>query len=609
MKAHLEAKIRLLPTNPGCYVMLGADGEIIYVGKAKNLKNRVTQYFHDGVKTDKVMAMVQNIADFYYIITNSESDALSLENNLIKKHKPKYNILLKDDKTYPYVKIDLKKDFPYFEIARQIKKDGARYFGPFMGGISVKEIIEIINGAFLLRSCTMSISENSAKRECLQYHIKKCLGPCNGKCTKQEYRKRVESALDFLSGNDDEIERLLVEKMQYFSQNEEFELALAYRDKINSLSKIKEKKITSLNRFISCDILSLVTDKIHTAISVLITRNGRMQGAKTFAFEDASISDVECMESFLMRFYDKNNALPDEIIVNLPLANTALLEEYFKERFGKKVNVINAKQGVRKQLLDMAEINARDYLEKSVDKIKHREDMTFKACMRLKDLLSLKRYPKRMECYDISNISGVDKVGSMVVFIDGEKCPDEYRRFRIKTVDGADDFASLKEVLSRRIAKMSEEPERFAKPELIIIDGGKGQLSAVKQVFDDCNLDVDLISLAKKQEEIFTVNDSEPILLQKNDYCLRLLQRIRDEAHRFAITYHRTLHRKNSFVSELSKIKGLGKKRINLLLEKFGSVYEIAGKTEQELAEIPGIGSVYAKNIYSYFNLKEDKNE
>jgi len=609
MKAHLEAKIRLLPTNPGCYVMLGADGEIIYVGKAKNLKNRVTQYFHDGVKTDKVMAMVQNIADFYYIITNSESDALSLENNLIKKHKPKYNILLKDDKTYPYVKIDLKKDFPYFEIARQIKKDGARYFGPFMGGISVKEIIEIINGAFLLRSCTMSISENCSKRECLQYHIKKCLGPCNGNCTKQEYRKRVESALDFLSGNDDEIERLLVEKMQYFSQNEEFELALAYRDKINSLSKIKEKKITSLNRFISCDILSLVTDKIHTAISVLITRNGRMQGAKTFAFEDASISDVECMESFLMRFYDKNNALPDEIIVNLPLANTALLEEYFKEHFGKKVNVINAKQGVRKQLLDMAEINARDYLEKSVDKIKHREDMTFKACMRLKDLLSLKRYPKRMECYDISNISGVDKVGSMVVFIDGEKCPDEYRRFRIKTVDGADDFASLKEVLSRRIAKMSEEPERFAKPELIIIDGGKGQLSAVKQVFDDCNLDVDLISLAKKQEEIFTVNDSEPILLQKNDYCLRLLQRIRDEAHRFAITYHRTLHRKNSFVSELSKIKGLGKKRINLLLERFGSVYEIAGKTEQELAEIPGIGSVYAKNIYSYFNLKEDKNE
>ncbi len=610
MKAHLEAKIRLLPTNPGCYVMLGESGEIIYVGKAKNLKNRVTQYFYDGVKTDKVMAMVQNVADFYYIITHSEADAFSLENNLIKKHKPKYNILLKDDKTYPYIRVDIKKDFPYFEIVRKIKKDGAKYFGPFMGGVSAKETIEIINDAFLLRSCTIPITETTRKRECLNFHIKKCLGPCNGNCIKSDYHERVKQAIDFLSGNDDEAEKVLREKMLFFSENEEFELALSYRDKINSLNKIREKKITSLNRFISCDIISLATDNIHSAISVLITRSGRMHGAKHFAFEDGALSDVERLQNFLMRFYDKNNALPDEIIVNLELPDVNLLEDYFKQNFSKKVNIINAKQGVRKQLSEMAEVNARDYLEKSVDKIKHKEDMTVKACMRLKQILSLKRYPKRMECYDISNISGVDKVGSMIVFIDGEKAPDEYRRFRIKTVEGADDFASLKEVLIRRLAKMHEEPERFAKPDLIIIDGGKGQLSAVKEVLFNELENIDLISLAKKQEEIFTLNDNNPVLLQRNDYCLRLLQRIRDEAHRFAITYHRTLHRKNSFVSTLSEIEGLGKKRINALLEKFGSTYEIAVKTVEELSEVEGIGTMRAQKIYDYFhNIKESKDD
>ncbi|MBQ7408833.1 MAG: excinuclease ABC subunit UvrC, partial [Clostridia bacterium] len=540
MRVDLEQKIRLLPKNPGVYVMLGQSGEIIYVGKAKNLKNRVTQYFYDNVKTDKVMAMVSCITDFYYIITNSEADALSLENNLIKKNKPKYNILLKDDKTYPYIKIDLKKPFPRFEIVRRIAKDGARYFGPFMGGINAKEIIEIINSAFLLRSCTQNLSETGKKRECLQYHIKRCLGPCNNHCTREQYLEKVNGALDFLSGNDDEAEKILSEKMFLYSENEEFELALSYRDKLNSLKKIREKKITSLNRFISCDVIAIASDNIHSAINVLITRGGRMQGGKHFAFEDGSVSPEECLENFITRFYDKNNQLPDEIIVNLSLEGEKLIEEYFKNTFGKKVTISTAKQGVRKQLCDMAELNARDYLEKSVDKIRHKEDMTVLACERLKKILGLAAYPKRMECYDISNISGVDKVGSMVVFIDGEKAADEYRRFKIKTVEGADDFASLKEVLTRRIARMNEEPERFAKPELIIIDGGKGQLSAVKEVFDELGVsDIELISLAKKQEEIFTLTASEPIILQRNDYCLRMLQRIRDEALRFAITYHR----------------------------------------------------------------------
>jgi excinuclease ABC subunit C len=330
-----------------------------------------------------------------------------------------------------------------------------------------------------------------------------------------------------------------------------------------------------------------------------------MQGGKYFAFEDGSVSQEECLEDFILRFYDKNNEIPDEIIVNMEINDSALLEEYFKNNFGKKVSILCVKQGVRKQLCDMAELNARDYLEKSIEKIKHKEDMTVTACKRLQDILGLKKYPKRMECYDISNISGVDKVGSMVVFTDGVKDSEQYRRFKIKTVEGADDFASLKEVLTRRILRMQEQEERFSAPDLIIIDGGKGQLSAVHEVFKELGVsDIELISLAKKQEEIFTLNADEPVVLAKNDYCLRLLQRIRDEAHRFAITYHRSLRQKRSFFSQLNEIEGLGKKKINALLVKFGSVAEIGAADIEELKAVEGIGEKHAQRIYSYFHDK-----
>lgn len=609
MRADLENKIRLLPTNPGVYVMLDRDGTIIYVGKAKNLKNRVTQYFYDNAKTDKVMAMVSNIADFYYIITNSEADALSLENNLIKKNKPKYNILLKDDKTYPYIKVNLKDDYPRFEVTRKLKKDGARYFGPYMVGVAASDVIDIINLAFRLRTCKAPITEGGKKKkECLEYHIGRCLAPCNGLCTKSEYAEAVSAATDFLGGNDDAVENILREKMLKFSQNEEFELALAYRDKIKILNKISEKKITSLNRFISCDAISVATDKIHSAINVLIMRSGRMSGGKHFAFEDGSQSEEECLENFLVRFYDKNNALPDEILVNRELKNTELIENYLKEQDGKKTRILFPKQGVRKQLVDMAELNARDYLEKSIDKIKHKDDMTLSACERLKTVLSLKKYPRRIECYDISHVSGVDKVGSMVVFIDGVKSPDDYRRFRIKTVDGNDDFASLQEVLSRRIERMKSDPERFPKPDLILIDGGKGQLSSVKETFEKEGVtDIDLISIAKQQEEIFTLNVDEPVVLERRDYCLRLLQRLRDEAHRFAITYHRSTHNKRSFQSVLSEIDGLGKKRINALLIAFGSVAEIKNASLKELEAVDGIGEKRAKTIKEFFEKQDEK--
>lgn len=599
----LEDKIRLLPTNPGVYIMYDADGTVIYVGKAKNLKNRVRQYFFNTVKTDKVMAMVSNIADFKYIITNTEIDALSLENNLIKKHKPKYNILLKDDKTYPYLKINLKEDFPTFSVTRVLRKDGAKYFGPFMGGISVKDVLEIVQAAFSLRPCDVKINPDKPLKPCLNYHIKRCYAPCAGLIDKKTYAENVARAVDFLNGNDRETEKLLKSKMEEAANNEEFELALSYRDKLNGLNKIWQKRITSLNSFMNADVLAYETDNIHSAVNMLIIRGGRMLGAKSFAMKEASLNASDALAEFVARYYKNGTEVPTEIIV-AEETDCELLEEYLKSEYGVSVGVMCPKQGVRRQLADMAQVNAADYLNKNVEKIRHKEDMTLTACARLKEILSLSNYPKRMECYDISHISGVDKVGSMVVFTDGEADKKEYRRFKIKTVEGNDDFACLQEVLRRRLSKLgTDEEARFPRPDLIIIDGGKGQLSSVKEIFDEMKIvGIDLISLAKRDEEIFSPGVKEAVRLPKSDYCLRMLQRIRDEAHRFAITFNRSLRGKRTLSSILNEIPGIGKVKRQLLMEKFKDINGIMEADEAALRTVEGIGEKQAKEILEYFH-------
>ncbi|MBR2614590.1 MAG: excinuclease ABC subunit UvrC [Clostridia bacterium] len=592
----LEEKIKLLPTNPGVYIMLDGDGNIIYVGKAKNLKNRVRQYFFNGVKTNKVLAMTKNIADFYYIITKTEVDALSLENNLIKKHQPKYNILLKDDKTYPYLKINLKEDFPTLILTRKIKKDGAKYFGPFMNGVSPKEIIEIINLAFSLRPCTTNLK--SVKRECLNYHLKKCDAPCMGKISSKEYKEKVNKAVDFLNGNDKEIERILTDKMMAFAEKEEFNIALKYKEKLQSLQKIKEKKIAELGKLIDLDIVCFYTNNIYSSANILVVRKGRILGSNNFSFN--SVVDEDGIRQFLTSYYTKKEETPSEIVVSENLLERESLEEYFYKIFDKKVKITYAQKGLKKSLVDMGITNATDYLESINTKIKHKEDMTVIACQKLKELLKLSKYPKRMECYDISNISGVDKVGSMTVFIDGEKNTSLYRRFKIKTVEGANDFESLKEVLRRRLSRLGEDG--FSTPDLIIIDGGKGQLSSVKEVFDELKITgIDLISLAEREEEIFTLFEKESIKLPKSDYCLRLLQRIRDEAHRFALTYHQTLRNKRMLSSKLDDIKGVGKKIKALLLERFKDVEGIKKATKEELMEVSGVGEKLAETLKEIF--------
>lgn len=597
----IKEKLKLLPDSPGVYIMLDKYGNVIYVGKARVLKNRVRQYFHNTPKPQKVMQMVANIADFNYIITNSEIDALALENNLIKKYKPKYNILLKDDKTYPYIKADMRDRFPSFYITRKIKKDGGRYFGPFMGGINCKDILEVVQLLFGVRLCHTSVTAKP-KRECLNYHIGRCTAPCAHKINEEEYGLRVKKALNFLDGDYKNAQAVLEQKMIAAAEGEAFELALDYRNKISMLSKLEAKRITSINKAIDADIIAYATNNLYSAVNVLVTRKGIMQGASSFALDEAHISDAEALTSFITQYYATHEP-PAEIVVP-EYCEKLLVSQFFKEKLGKSVDITAAKQGVKAELLKMAERNAHDYLEKSVDKIRHRDDMTVNACKRLQQMLGLVRYPRRMECYDISNVSGVDKVASMVVFIDGEADRTQYRRFKIKTVEGANDFASLQEVLLRRLSKLgTDEEERFPKPDLIVIDGGKGQLSAVAEIFGQLGVtDIELISIAKQQEEIFTLASDDAVKIPARDYALRMVQRIRDEAHRFAITYFRNLHSKNMLKSELEKIEGVGKQRRIALMERYSTIDKIMSAEAEDIAKTPGISLKVAKAIKDYFS-------
>ncbi len=605
--SNLNEKIKLLPKSSGVYVMLDKDNTVIYVGKAKNLKNRVTQYFRNGFKTEKVSKMVINIVDFYYIITHTEADALTLENNLIKKYKPKYNILLKDDKSYPYIKINLKEKYPTFKVTRTFKKDGAKYFGPFMLGVKVDEVLSIIKEVYKVRPCQKTNIGYKVQKECLNYHLGLCLSPCSQKCTEKEYKQEVIKAVEFLKGDDKTPEKILTYKMQKAVENQEFESAIILRERLKMLEKLKQKKITALNNDLTCDVIAIQSDGIFSAINVLFIRSGRMLGAKSFAVETLADNDSERISAFLMQYYNSKKELPDQILLSQNIENKEQIEKELFKIHERKVEILVPIKSLKKSLVEMAEKNAVDYLEKQINVIKHKNDMTYIACSHLKEILSLKNFPKRIECYDISHISGELKVGSMVVFINGESAKTEYRRFKIKTVEGNNDFASLKEVLSRRLDYLgTAEEEKFLKPDLIVIDGGKGQLSSVLEVFNEKGVDVDVISLAEREEEIFLPNKKEPIILSKKDYSLRLLQRIRDEAHRFAITYNKNLRVKKNLASLLENIKGIGKSKRNALMDKFKDINGIISATKEELMQVDGIGEKQALLIKEFF--KNERN-
>ena len=593
-------KVKRLPNNAGVYIMKNKDGNVIYVGKAKNLKKRVSQYFLRKQEHIKVQNMVKAVADFDYLVVNDEMEALALENNLIKKHKPFYNILLKDSKTYAYIKVNLKQDFPRFEISRRLTKED-RYFGPYMAGVSAKDILSILNYAFPLRKCKLNITENSKPiKPCLFKDMKLCSAPCAHLISKEEYHKIVEQAINFLKGDTKEVEELLTAKMEQASASMNYETALILRDRLKMLGKLKSTVITSLNSLKNYDVFSLTTSGEFSAMCVLTIRGGKLQGVQTFDILNF-LTEQETYSQFMIQYYSTHPILAEEII--LPDIDTHDIELFLTNKSTQKATITKPKQGVKQKLLEMATNNARNHIEKNLERTTKQMNASIGAVKQLKADLNLAREPKRIECYDISHTHGTFTVASMVVLINGEKAPQMYRKFKIKTVDFIDDFASMKETLTRRFNELKGDDISFSSmPDLIVIDGGKGQLSSVKEVADEFGYPNDLISLAKREEEVFKPNESRPYILKKGSYSLRLIQLARDEAHRFAITFNRQLRAKGMFKGGLESIPGVGKATRRALLGKFRTLENIKNATLAELKEVKGISKATAQNIYNKFH-------
>lgn len=594
MNEKIKDKLKTLPTNPGVYIMRDKTGEVIYVGKAKNLKNRVSQYFRHTEKPAKVQAMVDNVDNFDYFITVSELDALALENNLIKRYQPFYNILLKDGKTFPYIKIDMKEEFPRLEIVRKIKNDGAKYFGPYFAGIDPKAIIKTISSAFKIRTCSKKFSsEKHLKRECLNYSLGLCLAPCTGRVTKEEYAEELKKVVNFLNGNDDEIEKVLLEKMISASNQENFERAIELREALKMVAKLKQRVVANLPKNVDKDVIAYVTDGLSGVVTIMVIRGGKILGIQNYVQSD--IDEYETVSNFITQYY-QNMLPPSEIIVSHEV-DDALIGDYL----GKKIHTTAKPHGINLTLLKMAKENARDYLEKHIEKEKLMYNNTLGAVQALQEKLHLKSLPRRMECYDISHISGTNNVASMVVFKDGKPSKKDYRKFKIKTVKGSNDFASLQETLERRLVRLQNgDGESFnEKPDLLVIDGGKGQLSSTFEILKKLGFEdkIEIISLAKKLEEVFVVGQSAPVILKYGSAELKLLQRIRDEAHRFAITFHRQTRTKEQTKTELDDIPGLGPKKIDNLLKAFGTVENVKKASVEELSLVKGIHLSLAEDI------------
>ncbi len=591
MNDKIAQKLKTLTTEPGVYVMHSKSGAVIYVGKAKNLKNRVSQYFNNSIKPAKVMAMVHNVDYFEYFITLSERDAFALENNLIKKYKPFYNILLKDDKAYPYIRVTVKDDYPRMEVVRKVKKDGSKYFGPYISAISPYKLIKIVNMAYPLRTCKLNMTK-TAKRPCLNYSLGLCSAPCAHLISSKDYKKIVQKAMDFLRGGDSDIEQILQHKMEVASENENFERALEVRDMLKMVKALKQKVVADVPLDFVVDVISYVNNGAVGAICVMTIRHGKVLGVSTQSVVDASLDESDTIESFLMQYYSRHEQ-PKEVLLNMKVDSNLDISS--------KITV--PQKALKKKLVDMATINAKEYLEKVQYSQDIEYDKTIGALEKLKQKLGLKNVPNRIECYDISHISGTNQVASMVVFIAGRPAKKMYRKFKIKDMNIPNDFESLKQTLSRRLDELNKDDESFSqKPDLIVIDGGKGQLSSTYEILQKFGLekDIDIVSLAKQFEEVFVVGQSEPIMLERGSSELRVLQSLRDEAHRFAIMFHRSLRTKNELKSPLDDIKGLGKIKKKALFSVFSSVDEIKKASVEELALVKGIDMALAIKIKNF---------
>lgn len=614
-----EYQLKILPDNPGVYLMKNNLGEIIYVGKAKNLKNRVRQYFRNSKNhSEKVRAMVKNIAEFEYIITDSEVEALILECNLIKKHSPKYNISLKDDKFYPFIKITTNEDFPRVFVTRNFAKDGNKYFGPYTNGAAVYETINLIRKVFPIRTCKRSITEGGEKtRPCLNFHINKCNAPCGGYVSKADYGKMINSVIDILNGKDKDVTKELKENMEESASNLEFEKAASYRDKILAIETLVQKqkmfKVTDEDE----DFINIYSDGKDSCIQVFFLREGKVTGREHFMIENTSgEEESEVISKFIVNFYSGASKIPKNIY--LPYVDDhEILEELLTIKRGSKVWIKIPKKGEKKSMLDMVKENAKITLEQFKDKFLKEKEINKISLEELADLLNLSDIPNRIEAYDISNIQGVDSVGSMIVFENGKAKNSDYRRFRIKTVKGANDYDSMREILVRRfehgLKEIQEIQERnlvFSKgkfsnfPDLIMMDGGKGQINIALEVLNRLGIEIPVCGLVKddKHQTRDIIYNNEELIINRSSNLMQLIRRIQDEVHRFAITYHRSLRDKRTLHSILDDIPNIGSKRRKELLMKFGSVENVKKATLQELLDTPSIDKKAAKSIIEYFN-------
>ena len=602
---NLELKISKLPESPGCYLMKDAEGTIIYVGKAVNLKNRVRSYFRDTYHTPKVAAMISHIADFDILLCDTNLEALCLECNLIKLHKPYYNILLKDDKHYPYLRVDIKEPYPRLTLARRMDRDGAKYFGPYIGATAVKQVIDAVRGVFPLRTCKLALPLKTPRRPCINYDIGKCMAPCAGKCTERAYADMMDGVLAFLEGDYRQVVDKLKHDMNAAAEKMQYERAAVLRDKIRRVQGLMERQIAIQTAASEQDILAIAQDGLDAMVQILYVRGGRMVGGDHFALpREGGEEPGEVLAAFMTQYYEDGNLIPRNVLCEaLPEDSLEQLEGWLRQQKGAAVTLATPKRGEKHELVRLAAKNAADALEKRNARTAIQEERTVGACAALAKALGLEKPPRRIEGYDISNTQGVLSVASMVVFIDGAPAKKEYRRFRIKTVEGANDFASMNEVLGRRFARGLEEKQQREEaglppiggkfsdlPDLVLIDGGPQQLRFARQALLDMGAGhVAMFGLAKREEEIYLPDREEPICLDHHTPELHLVQRVRDEAHRFGITYHRALRGKAFVHSQLEDIPGIGPKRRKALLAKFGSMKAIKAAGREELLAIPGM--------------------
>ncbi|MBR3397563.1 MAG: excinuclease ABC subunit UvrC [Lachnospiraceae bacterium] len=607
----IEDELKKLPVRSGVYLMHDASDEIIYVGKARSLRNRVRQYFQSSRnKGPKIEKMVPQIARFEYIVTDSELEALILECNLIKEHRPKYNTLLKDDKTYPYIRVTLEEDFPKILFSRKIRKDRSKYFGPYTSAGSVKEAIELIRKLYRIRSCTQKLPASGKTRPCLYYHIHQCDAPCQGYISKEDYRRNVDAAIDFINGNHGDIIQELTSRMKAASEAMNFEEAAGLRDMIESVKRIAQSQKAAVTPGEDWDIIALVRKDTDAIAQVFYLRNGKLIGREHYYLKTDELQEnSEILKSFIMQFYSGTDILPKTLMLSEETDDADLIEEWLSKKRGSRVSVVTPKKGKKEKLVELALQNARIVLEQDAERVKKEEKKTVGAAVNLGRLIGIPM-PHRIEAYDISNISGFQAVGSMVVFENGRNKRSDYRKFRIKTVEGPNDYASLEEVLNRRFERAENKSPGFSVlPDLILMDGGRGQVNICSKVLKEHGLDIHVCGMVKDDHHRtrgLYYNNKE-IEIDPHSPEFALITRIQDEAHRFAITYHRMLRGKGQVHSILDDIEGIGPARRKELMSRYAGIDEIKNASVDELAELGTMNRRSAQAVYDFFNGKGEK--